>query len=43
MDDTVRKYWELTRAEIFTSTEVSLWNGGGGGGSGREDGGGYVG
>ena len=45
MDDTIRKYWQLTRGEILTQTGASLQNGGGGddsdgSGGGREDGGG---
>ena len=39
MDETTRKYWELTRGEILTQVEASLQNGGGDG-TVREDGGG---
>ncbi|KAE8814415.1 60S ribosomal protein L36a [Hordeum vulgare] len=34
VDETTRKYWDLTSGEILTQTEVSLWNGGVGGGGG---------
>ena len=49
MDDTVKKFWELTHREILTQTELFLRNcrggggrvyGGGGDGGGRMDGGG---